>query len=168
MPVADEHKVKMASHPNDTPIPPGTAYKGVTPLLSNIEGLKRFVNLYESPYHGICFCQGCVAEFSNDLEEVYDAIRYFGERKKIFWIHFRNIRGKLGKFAEVYHDEGDIDMYRAMRTYRELDVDAAVVPDHMPLSENEIKKTGRSHAFALGYIRALIQVVNSDQNDRMK
>lgn len=168
MPVAEEYEVRMASHPNDIPIPPGTAYKGVTPLFSNIEGLKRFVNLYDSPYYGTCFCQGCVAEFSTDLEKVYDAISYFGERKKIFWIHFRNIRGRFGKFKEVYHDEGDIDMYRAMRTYRELGVSAGIVPDHMPIAEDESEQVGRSHAFALGYIRALIQVVNSEDDSKKK
>jgi mannonate dehydratase len=162
MPTADEYGVRMASHPNDIPIPQGTAYKGVTPLLSNVEGLKRFVNLYDSPLFGICFCQGCVAEFSTDLEQVYDAISYFGKRGKIFWIHFRNIRGKLGRFMEVYHDEGDLDMYRAMRLYKSLGVNAGIVPDHMPIAEDEPSEAGRSHAFALGYIRALIQVVNAE------
>ena len=34
-------------------------------------------------------------------------IRYFGSRKKIFNVHFRNIRGHRNDFVETYPDEGE-------------------------------------------------------------
>jgi len=108
----------MACHPNDMSVPPGKTYRGIAPVLSNIDGLKRFIDLHPSPYHGLSFCQGCVSEFSTNPEQVYDAIRYFGSRKKIFWVHFRNIRGGFLKFEETFPDEGDIDMLRAMPSTR--------------------------------------------------
>ena len=163
IPVAEEYKVKMASHPHDVPVPSGTNYRGIAPILSNVEGLKRYIELHSSPYHGLFFCQGCVSEFSTDAEQVYDAIRYFGERKRIFWVHFRNIRGGLGKFEEAFPDEGDIDMLKAMRTYKEVGYNGALEPDHVPSAEPNEAGRFRSFAFALGYMRALIQAVESER-----
>ena len=50
---------------------------------------------HESPYHGLNFCQGTIAEMLDDpANEIFDVIRWFGERGKIFNVHFRNIKGK--------------------------------------------------------------------------
>ncbi len=162
IPVAEEYKVKMACHPNDVPIPPGKAYRGIAFVRNNIDGLKRFIDLYPSPYHGLSFCQGCVSEFSTNPEQVYEAIRYFGSRKKIFWVHFRNLRGGFLKFEEVFPDEGDIDMAKAMRIYKEVGYDGVLVPDHVPGSDLDTPWRHRAHAFCIGYIKALIQAVESE------
>ena len=162
IPVAEEYKVRMASHPNDVPIPPGTTYRGIAPVLSNIDGLKRFADLSSSPYHGLLFCQGCVAEFSTSLEQVYETIRYFGERKKIFWVHFRNIRGGYLKFEETFPDEGDIDMLKAMRIYKEAGYNGVLIPDHIPKSDLDAPWGHRSRAYCYGYIKALIHAVESE------
>jgi mannonate dehydratase len=108
------------------------------------------------------FCQGCVSEFSTDPEQVYEAIRYFGSRKKIFWVHFRNIRGSFLKFEETFPDEGDIDMLRAMHTYKEVGYDGVFAPDHVPLSTLDSPWGHRARAFCHGYIKALIQAVESE------
>ncbi len=162
IPVAEEYKVKMACHPDDVPVPPGTAYQGIVPVLGSIDGLKHFIDLHSSPYHGLLFCQGCVSEFSTNPEQVYDAIRYFGSRKKIFWVHFRNIRGGLLKFEETFPDEGDIDMAKAMRIYKEVGYDGVVIPDHVPHSDLDTPWGHRARAFCVGYIKALIQAVESE------
>ena len=47
-------------------------------------------------------------------------IRYFGERGKIFNIHFRNIRGRRDDFQETFPDEGDMDMVAVMRTLKQV------------------------------------------------
>ena len=40
---------------------------------------KRFVTMHESPYHGLNFCQGTVAEMLDDPgREIDDVIRWFG------------------------------------------------------------------------------------------
>ena len=41
---------------------------------------------------------------------VFDVIRYFGSRGKIFNVHFHNIRGRRDDFVEVFPDEG-LDVY---------------------------------------------------------
>ena len=40
-------------------------------------------------------------------------IRWFGERGKIFNVHFRNIKGRRLDFMEAFPDEGDMDMARS-------------------------------------------------------
>ncbi len=59
---------------------------------------------------------------ANPGKEIYDVIRYFGSRKKIFNVHFRNIRGHRDDFMEVAVDEGDVDMFKALQTYVEADL----------------------------------------------
>lgn len=103
--------------------PPAPILRGVErwnyPVL---EGLKRFVEIAESPYHGFNFCCGTAAEGLNEPgKELYDIVRYFGERKKIFNVHFRNIRGWLNNFQEVWPDEGDVDMYQLAKVFRNVE-----------------------------------------------
>jgi hypothetical protein len=54
-------------------------------VLGSVEGLKRFVAIEPSQYHGLNFCQGTVSEMlEKPGEQIYDVIRWFGERQKIF------------------------------------------------------------------------------------
>lgn len=160
VPVAEESKVRIACHPNDPRLPDG--FRGVSCVLGSVEGLKKFVEIRPSPYHGLNFCQGTVCEgLQEPAKEVFDVIRYFGARKKIFNVHFRNIRGGYLKFQETYPDDGDIDMLQAMRTYKEVGYDGMMMPDHVPQTVGD-EGGKQSFAFAYGYIRALIQAVDSE------
>jgi mannonate dehydratase len=158
IPVANECKVRMACHPHDPGVPP-EGFRGVNRVLGTVEGLKRFVAIKESPYHGLNFCQGTVAEMlANPGREIFEVIRYFGVRKKIFNVHFRNIRGGRDRFQEVYPDEGSVDMARAMRIYREVGYDGMIMVDHMP-SHADDPQSLQAFAFGYGYIKALIQAI---------
>jgi mannonate dehydratase len=160
VPVANEYKIRIACHPHDPGVPPVTGYQGVDAVLGTVEGLKKFVSIQESPYHGLNFCQGTVSEMlENPGKEIFDVIRYFGSRKKIFNVHFRNIRGKRDDFVEVYPDEGDVNMVKAMLTYRDVDYPYMVMPDHVPYHADD-PGGSQAFAFAYGYIRALIQAVD--------
>jgi len=160
IPVANEYKIRMACHPQDPGVPP-SGYMGVNRVLGTVDGLKKFITIQESPYHGLNFCQGTVSEnLENPSVEIYDVIRYFGTRKKIFNVHFRNIRGHRNNFVEVFPDEGDIDFVKAIRVYKEIGYEYMLMPDHVPLALAD-KDSLQSFAFCYGYIRGLIQFVNS-------
>lgn len=155
-PVANEVKVRIACHPHDPGVPP-EGYQGVDRVLGTVDGLKRFVSIQENPYHGLNFCQGTVSEMlANPGEEVFDVIRWFGERKKIFNVHFRNIRGHRNQFSETFPDEGDIDFVRAIRTYQEVGYDGMLMPDHVPQAETDPGGL-QSFAFAYGHTKGLLQ-----------
>ena len=88
-------------------------------------------------------------------------IRYFGSRKKIFNVHFRNIRGGFLKFHETFIDDGDVDMLKAMRVYRDVGYDGMMMPDHVPAVEGDADRL-QGFAFAFGYIKALIAAVAAE------
>ncbi len=161
IPVANEYKIRMACHPQDPGVPP-EGYEGVDRVLGTVDGLKKFISIQESPYHGLNFCQGTVSEMLEDPKtQIYDVIRYFGTRKKIFNVHFRNIRGHRNNFVEVFPDEGDIDFVKAIKVYKEIGYPYMLMPDHVPLAaDNADPHSLQSFAFCYGYIRALIQSVS--------
>jgi mannonate dehydratase len=162
VPVAEEYKVKIGCHPQDPGMPRGKGWRGVETVLGNVDGLKRFVSIAESPYHGLNFCQGTVSEMlEKPGEQIFDVIRYFGERKKIFNVHFRNIEGGFLNFRETFIDTGSVDMLKAMRVYREVGYDGMMMPDHVPDIEGDAGDA-QGFAFALGYIKALIAAVSAE------
>ncbi|MBO0859124.1 MAG: mannonate dehydratase [Chloracidobacterium sp.] len=162
IPVAEEYKVRMACHPHDPGMPLDKGYRGVHTVLGNVPGLKRFIEIAESEYHGLNFCQGTVSEtLQNPGEEIFDVIRYFGRRGKIFNVHFRNIRGHFLDFQETFIDDGDVNMLKAMRVYKEVGYDGMIMPDHVPKIAGDPQGL-QAFAFTFGYIKALIAAVAAE------
>ncbi len=158
IPVAEEHRIRLACHPHDPGVPPA-GFRGVVRVLGTVEGMKRFVEIKASPYHGLNLCLGSTAEMlQNPATEIHDVIRYFGTRGKIFNIHFRNIRGHRDDFQEVFPDEGDMHMPDVMRTLKQVGYSYMVMPDHMPRHEDDPRQD-QAFAFGYGYIKGLIQSV---------
>ncbi len=158
VPVAEASRVQLACHPQDPGIG-NREYRGVARVMGTVEGLKRFVEMHESDYHGLNFCQGTVSEMlTSPGEEIFDLIRYFGTRKKIFNVHFRNIKGGFLDFTEVFPDEGDVDMIEAARTYDEIGYPYMLMPDHVPgLAGDQARRVG--FAYCYGYIHAVLQAI---------
>ena len=167
IPVAEEYKVQLASH---LPDPPAPELRGeVRWNFPVYEGLKRFSELVDSPYHGFNFCCGVAAEGLEDPgKELPPIVEYFSERKKIFNVHFRNIRGGLNDFVEVWPDEGDVDMHELAQIFHRTDYPYMLMPDHAPLHPDDMAPEGLSGrvrqgwAFQFGYIKALIQAVSKE------
>ena len=166
IPVAEEYKVSLLVHPHDPGMPRGKGFQGVERVLGSVEGLKRFVDIVQSPYHGLNFCIGTVAEMlANPAMEIFDVVRYFGSRRKIFNVHFRNIKGGFLNFREAYPDEGDMNMLQVMRVLKEVGYDRIIMPDHVPSIPGDPGNYmgGKvAFAFALGYVRSLMQTVEAE------
>ncbi len=76
-------------------------------------------------------------------------------------MHFRNIAGGFLNFRETFIDDGDVDMLKAMRVYKEVGYDGMMMPDHVPSIEGDTDNL-QGFAFAFGYIKALIAAVSAE------
>ena len=86
-----------------------------------------------------------------------EGIRRFGGQQKIFFAHFRNPRGQVPCFDEVFPDEGDIDMVEAVRAFREVGFDGVIRIDHCPGVIGDNARADRSFAYQVGYLKGLVQ-----------
>ena len=156
VPAAEKAGVRLALHPDDPPIPEPLG--GVAQICSTLEQFRRiFFEIAPSPSNCMLFCQGCMTELLGP-EKVYAAIAEMASADKIAWVHFRNVRGQLPRFAEVFIDEGEVDMRRAMEVYRDSGFEGPYMVDHTPaIGEGFGALHGK--AYAIGYIRALVEVV---------
>ena len=158
VPTAESSGVRLACHPHDPYTPDG--FMGINRVLGTADGLKKFVNLHENPFHGLNFCQGTITEMLDDPnKEIIDIIRWFGKREKIFNVHFRNIRGKKLDFMEVFPDEGSIDFVEVINIYQEVGYKYMLMPDHVPLINGK-DPVSTAFAYCYGYITALLQTIN--------
>lgn len=152
VPVAEEAGVRLAIHPDDAPVP---SYMGVARIMVNLEALQRVVDAVPSPCNGLGFCQGTIGTMAG--VDMVEAIRCFGSQGKIFFAHFRNPRGQVPCFDEVFPDEGDTDMVEAVRAYRETGFDGVMRIDHCPGVIGDNPSADRSFAYQVGYLKGIVQ-----------
>ncbi len=161
IPVAEKWKVKLAMHPDDPPLSP---IRGVGRIMRSVENYQRLLDLMPSPMNGITLCQGNFTLMTNDLPGV---IKQFGNQNKIFFIHFRDVRGTPEKFEETWHDAGQTDMLACMKAYKDIGFDGVLRPDHVPTVEGDSNENAGYSSFgrlyAIGYIRGLRQAIYADE-----
>jgi mannonate dehydratase len=158
VPEAERLGIKLALHPDD---PPVDRLRGIPRIITSIDALKRVTEIVDSPSNGLCFCQGSVASQGPDVD-IPAAIRWFGERDKIHFVHFRDVRGTPRSFTEAWHDDGQNDMFAAMQAYYDVGFRGPIRPDHVPTitgyEENEHPGyNDLGTLFAIGYIRGLME-----------
>ncbi len=157
VPVAEQANVKLAMHPDDPPLSP---IRGLGRIMRNIANYQRLIDLVQSPVNGITLCQGNFTLMTDDLPGV---IRHFGQQDKIFFVHFRDVRGTADKFVETFHDDGKTDMAACMRAYREISFDGVCRPDHVPTMEGDSNErpsySNIGRLFAIGYLKGLREAV---------
>ena len=154
LPVAEEAGVKLALHPDDPPVPELGA---IARLFHTADGFRRAMELVPSPNSGIDFCMGCFSEMGPD---VIESIRYFGERGKILYVHFRDVQGCVPSFRECFLGEGNVNVVRAIRTLKDVGFTGFLLDDHVPHMINDTQWGHRARAHAIGYISALLDAVN--------
>jgi mannonate dehydratase len=160
LPVAEEAGVRLAMHPDDPPVP---VLRGTGRLVYHPDGFRRLLDLVPSPANAIEFCQGTVAEMPG--ADVYAAIEEYSASGAIAYVHFRNVVGRAPDYQEVFVDEGDVDMQRALAIYLRNGFDGVIVPDHTP----QMACAAPWHAgmaYALGYMRAAMQALESISSEK--
>jgi mannonate dehydratase len=163
IPEAEKAGVKLALHPDDPPI---DFIRGIPRIMTSVAAFKKMLHLYPSPSNGITFCQGSFASMGNEGvgEDIPAAIRYFGKRNAIHFVHFRDVKGSKKKFEEAFHDDGKTDMYAAMKAYYDIGFKGPLRPDHVPTMYGDSNENAGYSTigtlFAIGYIRGLIEGVS--------
>ena len=162
VPAAEAAGVKLAMHPDD---PPLTPICGLPRIMSSTEDFDWLISLNSSPANGMTFCAGCFAEMREDLPSL---VRKYGER--IHYVHFRNIRTKLGGFIETFPDDGEIDLGAIIEALEQVGYVGYARPDHAPLLAGEAAVAEgygfQGHIFTLGYLRGLLDSVGHRSSKR--
>ena len=114
----------------------------------------RLLNIKPSKSNSLEFCLGSIAEMTEG--DVYEATDFYAGQ--IAYIHFRNVKGKVPSYKEVFVDEGDIDMIKILRILKNKNFEGVLIPDHTPQMSCE-GAWYAGMAFALGYIKAAMALI---------
>jgi len=163
MPEADKIGMRLSMHPDD---PQVDVIQGISRIMNRIENFDRLLAMHKSSANGITMCQGNFGLMGVDIPTL---VRRWG-RDVINFVHFRNVQDLSGvvpsiKFTETFHDEGQIDMYEAMKAYYEIGFDGPMRPDHVPTMATEVEAgqsggyTVLGNLFAIGYMRGLAESI---------
>nr|AUN37920.1 mannonate dehydratase [uncultured bacterium] len=112
IPVAEEAGVVLAAHPDDPPMP---VVRNTPRLVYQPSMYKKLLDINPSKNSALEFCLGSIAEMTEG--DVYEATEEYAD--DISYIHFRNVKGKVPYYKEVFVDEGDIDMIKILRILKE-------------------------------------------------
>ena len=162
VPEAEKIGMNLSLHPDD---PQVDSIKGISRIMTSVENFDRMLNSVPSKYSGLTMCQGNFSLMGADIPSL---VKKWGKAGKINYVHFRNVRDLSGKvpstkFTETFHDEGQIDMYAAMKAYYDIGYKGAIRPDHVPTMFGDTnERPGYSTIgtlFALGYMRGLIETI---------
>ena len=81
-------------------------------------------------------------------------------RDKIMFVHFRNTTGSLESYRETFHDNGDIEMAKIMKLYKNCEIDVPIRVDHVPNMAGEKTNIPGYDAlgrlFAIGYLKGIL------------
>ena len=155
IPYAEKYGIKLALHPDD---PPLDTLGNVPRIFTSLDNIKKGINCVNSENLGVTFCQACYKLMGEDLETAISELK-----DKIFFVHFRNVRGNKFNFRETFHDNGEIDMAAALSLYKKYCPDNAknipIRVDHVPTLAGEESRVSGYDAlgrlFAIGYLKGI-------------
>ncbi|AOW10598.1 mannonate dehydratase [Flavobacterium gilvum] len=151
IPVAEEAGVVLAAHPDDPPMP---VVRNTPRLVYQPSMYKKLLDINPSKNNALEFCLGSIAEMTEG--DVYEATETYADT--IAYIHFRNVKGKVPFYKEVFVDEGDIDMIKILRILKEKKFEGILIPDHTPQMTCE-GSWYAGMAYALGYMKAAMKLI---------
>ncbi len=155
VPVAETEGVTLALHPDDPPMP---TMRGQPRLVYQPQLYQHVLDRKPSPANKLEFCLGSLAEMTEG--DVYAAVEHYSRQQKLAYVHFRNVAGKVPRYRETFIDDGDIDMLRVLGILKQNRFAGVLIPDHTP----QMSCAAPWHAgmaFALGYMRAALQIIDT-------
>lgn len=150
IPIAEENGIRMLAHPDDPPVP---VLRETARLFYTEDTYEELLSISDSPSNGFEFCMGTIQEMKGS--NVLAFLDKHSKAGNIGYIHFRNVKGQVPSYREVFVDEGDIDMEKAVQILKKNNYDGIIIPDHSPAMSCNAPWHA-SMAFALGYMKALI------------
>lgn len=151
LPVAEKAGVKLAAHPDDPPMP---TVRGTPRLVYEPQLYRKLLDIKHSKSNTLEFCLGSIAEMK--VGSVYEATEEYAN--DIAYIHFRNVRGKVPHYKEVFIDEGDIDMVRILKILKEKKFDGVLIPDHTPQMTCDAPWHA-GMAYVLGFMKSALSLI---------
>jgi len=158
VPVAEEAGVRLAAHPDDPPMP---VLRNTARLVYRPELYQKLLDVVPSRSNSLELCMGTIAEMKDGEFDLYEALDRYSRQGKIAYVHFRKVNGKVPKYREVFVDEGETDMIKALRILRDNNFDGVLIPDHTP-QMNCAAPWHAGMAFALGYMKAALSMVETE------
>jgi mannonate dehydratase len=156
LPVAEQAGVKLALHPDDPPVP---MLGGVARLFYKPENFMRALEISGgSPAWGLDLCLGCCSEMLGGKDAVNQMIEYFAPKGRIFYVHFRDVKGTVPDFTECFIGEGNFDPGEVMVLLAKHGFEGFVLDDHVPQMDGDTKWNHRGRAHAVGYMQGLIRM----------
>lgn len=157
IPVAEKHGVNMALHPDD---PPSSPLRGIGRIVTSAANYRRVMSIVPSPVNGVTFCQ---ANFKLMGEDIQALAAEWCNQKKIFFVHYRDVRGTRERFRETFHDNGPTDMVRMLEIYSRYGFAGPIRPDHAPTLEGEANdRPGyamNGKVLAVGYMKGIMDAL---------
>ncbi|GIV36358.1 MAG: mannonate dehydratase [Cyclobacteriaceae bacterium] len=154
-PAAEEAGVRLAIHPDDPPF----TILGLPRVVSTEADLNHVVDVYDSPFNGICLCTGSLgAREDNDLQLITKRLA-----RRINFVHLRNVKKyDSHSFFEAHHLEGDVNMPLVIKELileNQLRTEPIPFrPDHGHQMLDDLNKKTNPGYSAIGRLRGLAEL----------
>ncbi len=155
LPVAEQAGVRLALHPDDPPVP---KLGGIPRIFRSFEAFQRADAMYSSTAWGLDFCLGTWSEMGPGLPE---KLRYFVQRNRVCYVHFRDVQGYAPHFQECFLGEGNYDPVEIMRLLVEEGFSGFAIDDHVPQLAGDEGWNERGRAWTTGYLQGIAQAVEA-------
>ncbi len=160
LPYAEKYQVKLALHPDDPPLP---KLGNTARIFTSLNAIEKGIRTIPSEYLGVTFCQACYWLMGESIPEAVERLK-----DRIFFIHFRNVRGEKTDFSETFHDNGMLPMAEIMKLYKDHGINVPVRVDHVPTMQGEKGLNAGYDAlgrlYAIGYLKGILEAL--DINER--